>query len=37
MREPDFGSIDSTIAGCFDEGQIIGILGVENDVVDGVL
>ena len=37
MRESDFGSVDGTIAGCFDEGQIVGILGIEDDVIDSLL
>ena len=37
VRESDFGPVDGTIAGCFDEGQVIGILGIENDFTDGLL
>ena len=37
MWEANFGSINGTIAGCFDERQVIGILGMEDDVIDGPL
>ena len=37
MRESDFGPVDSTIARCFDEGQVIGILGIEDDIIDCLL
>ena len=37
MREPDFGSVDGTIAGRFDEGQVIGISGIEDDAIDSLL
>ena len=37
MRKPDFGSVDGTIAGCFDEGQVIGISRIEDDVIDSLL
>ena len=37
MWEANFGSINGTIAGCFDERQVIGILGMEDDVIDGLL
>ena len=37
MREPNFGSVDGTIAGRFDEGQVIGISGIEDDAIDSLL
>ena len=37
VREADFGTVDSTIAGCFEEGEVVGIFRVEYDIVYGVL
>lgn len=37
MGEPDLGPVHGTIAGCLDEGQIIGILRIEDNVIDCLL
>ena len=37
MRKADFGSVDGAIAGGFDDGEIVGVLGVENYAVDSFL
>ena len=37
VRKSDFGSVDGAITSCFDEGEVIGILGIEDDVIDGLL
>ena len=37
MGEADFGSVDGSIAGCFDEGKVVCIFGIEDDLVDGIL
>ena len=37
VGEADFGSVDGAIAGCFDEGKVVCILGIEDDLVDGIL
>ena len=37
VGEADFGSVDGTIAGCFDEGKVVCILGIEDDLIDGIL
>lgn len=36
VRESDFGPVDGTIAGCFDESQINGIMRIENDAIDSL-
>ena len=37
MGKANFGPVDSTIAGCFDESKVVGILGIANDVVNAFL
>ena len=37
MGKADFGSVDGAIAGCFDEGKVVRIFGIEDDLVDGIL
>ena len=37
VGESDLGPIDGTVAGCFKESQIIGILRIEDEVIDGLL
>lgn len=37
VGESDFGPVDGTIASCLDEGQIIGILRIEDDVIECLL
>jgi len=37
VREANFGSVDGAIAGCFDEGKIVGILRVEDDAIESLL
>lgn len=34
VGEADFGAVDSAIAGAFDDGEDVVILGVENDALD---
>lgn len=37
MWEAHFGSVDGAIAGCFHEGEVFGVLGVEYYVVHCIL
>lgn len=37
MRESDFGPVDGTIAGCFDEGEDFGVMGVTDEPIDSML
>lgn len=37
MRKANFSPVHGAIAGCFDEGKIVGILGIENDAIDSLL
>jgi len=37
VREADFGSVDGAIAGGFEEGEVVGIFGVQDDAVDVLL
>ena len=37
MGKSDFGPVDGTIAGCFDESQVVGILRIEDYAIDCLL
>ena len=37
VRKADFGTIDSAIAGCFDDGKVVGIFGINDDSVNSLL
>ncbi len=37
VREADFGSVNGAIAGGFEEGEVVGVLGVQDDAVDVLL
>lgn len=37
VGKADFGPVDSAIAGCFDKGKIVGVLGIKYNLVDDIL
>ena len=37
MGKADFSPVDGTIAGCFDKGEVVGVLGITNDPVHSLL
>lgn len=37
MWEADFGAIHSTIPHAFEESEVVGILGIEDNLINGVL
>ncbi len=37
MGKADFGTINGAVAHGFDEGEVVGIVGVEDDTIYGVL
>lgn len=37
MGESNFGTVDGPIPCCFDDGEVIGVLGVENDCIYNIL
>jgi hypothetical protein len=37
MRKSDFGAVYSTIAACLEDGEIVGIIRIEDDAVHSFL
>lgn len=37
VREADFGPVHGAIAGCFDEGEDFGVMGVTDEPIDSML